>query len=58
MGKQFYGACRDVGFAYLINHGIPQQEIDEMFSWSKRLFELPKEVKMTAPHPPGGEHHR
>lgn len=29
-----------------------------MFNYSKRFFELPMDVKMTAPHPPAGDHHR
>jgi len=58
IGKKFYEACRDVGFAYLINTGIPQEKIDEMFEWSKKLFALPTEVKQRAPHPPEGWYHR
>ncbi|WVQ82264.1 hypothetical protein IAT38_004392 [Cryptococcus sp. DSM 104549] len=58
IGKRFYAACRDVGFAYLINHGLAQAEVDEIFATSKRFFELPHEVKMTAPHPPEGAKHR
>ncbi|KAL7422068.1 hypothetical protein Q5752_003843 [Cryptotrichosporon argae] len=58
IGQLFYAACRDVGFAYLINHGIPQDAIDDMFDWSRRFFALPLEVKMTAPHPPRGDQHR
>ena len=29
-----------------------------MFDYSRRFFALPQEVKMTAPHPPAGDHHR
>lgn len=58
IGERFYAACRDVGFAYLVNHGVPPSQIHEMFSWSKRFFDLPHEVKITAPHPPRGDHHR
>ena len=58
VGKQFYAACRDVGFAYLINTGIPQEMVERMFAMSKAFFELPQEVKMTVPHPPQGDRHR
>ncbi|THU82718.1 oxidoreductase [Dendrothele bispora CBS 962.96] len=68
IGQKFFAACRDVGFAYLINTGIPQEKVDEMFTWcekthwvasySSRFFKLPLEVKMKAPHPPEGWKHR
>ncbi|TFK84103.1 thymine dioxygenase [Polyporus arcularius HHB13444] len=47
-----------VGFVYLINHGIPEEQIKGMFDWSKRFFAQPMEVKQQAPHPPSGTHHR
>ncbi|KDQ14484.1 hypothetical protein BOTBODRAFT_32614 [Botryobasidium botryosum FD-172 SS1] len=49
---------KSIGFVYLVNHGLPQEKIDEMFAWSKKFFDLPKETKMLAPHPPSGTHHR
>ena len=58
VGKQFYTACRDVGFAYLINTGFPQEMVERMFAMSKAFFELRQEVKMTVPHPPQGDQHR
>ena len=58
VGKHFYTACRDVGFAYLINTGFPQDMVERMFVMSKAFFELPQEVKMTVPHPPQGDQHR
>lgn len=30
-----YDACRDFGFFYLINHGVPQALIDDMLTESK-----------------------
>ncbi|KAL0566942.1 hypothetical protein V5O48_015056 [Marasmius crinis-equi] len=66
--KKFYEACRDVGFAYLINTGIPQEKVDGMFEWlrsyhcylmsSAKLFKLPLEIKKKALHPPEGWRHR
>ncbi|KIP04361.1 hypothetical protein PHLGIDRAFT_76061 [Phlebiopsis gigantea 11061_1 CR5-6] len=49
---------KDTGFVYLINHGLPQEKVDEMFGWSKRFFEQPADVKLLAPHPANGSHHR
>ena len=46
-------ACRRVGFVYVVNHGVADELLDEAFGWSKKLFDLPTEKKMLAPHPPG-----
>ncbi|KAJ3889992.1 flavonol synthase/flavanone 3-hydroxylase [Lentinula edodes] len=58
IGIKLFEACRDVGFAYLVNTGIPQGQIDGMFDWSAKLFALPIETKLKAPHPPEGWKHR
>ncbi|KAK7041439.1 hypothetical protein VNI00_009305 [Paramarasmius palmivorus] len=58
IGREFFKACRDVGFAYLVNTGIPKDKVDEMFEWSSKFFSLPVEVKNKAPHPPEGWKHR
>lgn len=49
---------KSIGFVYLVNHGLSQEKIDDMFAWSRRFFEQPRETKMLAPHPPSGTHHR
>ena len=51
-------ACRKVGFVYIINHPVSPQRLAEAFAMSKRLFDLPREKKMLAPHPPGFAVHR
>ncbi|KAJ3495794.1 hypothetical protein NLG97_g3132 [Lecanicillium saksenae] len=51
-------AFREVGFAYIKNHGIPEEKIEEAFSWSRKFFDLPQSEKDKAPHPPEGWHHR
>lgn len=51
-------ACRNVGFVYVTHHGVPQELVDEAFGWARKLFALPLEQKMLAPHPPGPEVHR
>ncbi|XP_042492376.1 2-oxoglutarate-Fe(II) type oxidoreductase hxnY isoform X2 [Macadamia integrifolia] len=39
-------ACLDSGFFYVVNHGISQDFMDEVFSQSKRFFDLPNDTKM------------
>ncbi|CAD6589710.1 MAG: hypothetical protein TREMPRED_005482, partial [Tremellales sp. Tagirdzhanova-0007] len=51
IGDQFYKACHEVGFAYIVNHGIPQKKIDGMFDYSRRFFDLPLETKRSILHP-------
>jgi len=51
-------ACREVGFVYISDHGIPQETLDQAFAISKKFFSLPREQKMKAPHPPGWAIHR
>lgn len=58
VAKELTNACRDVGFVYIINHGLPQDLLDEAFDTAKRLFELSHDEKMKAPHPDGPEVHR
>ncbi|KAK7704123.1 hypothetical protein SLS64_008681 [Diaporthe eres] len=58
VAKDLAEACRGVGFVYIINHGVTPELLDEAFSWSKKLFDLPEEKKMLAPHPPGPNVHR
>lgn len=51
-------ACREVGFVYIKNHGVPQDQLDQAFALSKQFYDLPTEDKMKAKHPPGYEVHR
>ncbi|XP_057969134.1 2-oxoglutarate-Fe(II) type oxidoreductase hxnY isoform X2 [Malania oleifera] len=39
-------ACLDSGFFYIINHGISQEFMDEVFSQSREFFSLPINEKM------------
>jgi len=32
-GQKVYEAFRDVGFAYIKNHGLPQELLDQAFEW-------------------------
>lgn len=38
-------ACREIGFFYITNHGIPQALIDSVYAEAKRFFSLPPEEK-------------
>ncbi|KAL4791286.1 hypothetical protein BDV19DRAFT_401479 [Aspergillus venezuelensis] len=58
VAQELVDACQRVGFVRIINHSIPGSTLDETFEWVKRLFALPEEEKMKAPHPEGWELHR
>jgi isopenicillin N synthase-like dioxygenase len=45
IAKKIGSACRDVGFFYVRNHGIPGELVDGVFAASKSFFELPTETK-------------
>lgn len=58
VARELTAACRNVGFVQIINHGLPDDVLQEAFAWSKKLFDLPMEQKMLAPHPDGPNVHR
>ncbi|KAF5936489.1 hypothetical protein HYC85_027618 [Camellia sinensis] len=43
-------ACIECGFFYLINHGVEQELLKQVFDESKRFFSLPLEEKMKLLH--------
>ncbi|MDC0610779.1 2OG-Fe(II) oxygenase [Vibrio sp.] len=43
--KQIDSACRELGFFYVIGHGIPQTQFDHIESMAGKLFALPEEEK-------------
>ena len=45
VAQAIYQACHQVGFMYLINHGVPQLKIDQAFEQSRQFFSLPLEQK-------------
>ncbi len=45
VAKEIYQACHEVGFLYLINHGIPQAQISRAFEESRQFFNLPMAQK-------------
>ncbi|MDE2239416.1 MAG: isopenicillin N synthase family oxygenase, partial [Rhodospirillales bacterium] len=38
-------ACREIGFFYIKNHGIPQELIDRVYENARHFFALPPEEK-------------
>ena len=40
VAAEIYRACHEVGFLYLIHHGIPPGDIDRAFEQSRRFFDL------------------
>ncbi len=45
LGEKIAGACQDVGFFYIVNHGIPQEKIARMFNVAEEFFALPLDQK-------------
>ncbi|KAL2866140.1 isopenicillin N synthase family dioxygenase [Aspergillus lucknowensis] len=58
VAHEVYQAFKHVGFAYIKNHGVPQELVNEAFGWSAKFFALPQSDKEKAPHPPEGWYHR
>ena len=50
--------CRRYGCVAITGHGVPSSLLDEAFIMSKKLFDLPLEEKMKAPHPDAVRPHR
>lgn len=58
VGQQLHAACRDVGFFYIVGHGMPPEVQEGVLAQARRWFELPVR---TAPNCPSGccaSHHR
>ncbi len=43
--RQIDSACRELGFFYVVGHGIPQQQFDYIESMAEKLFTLPESEK-------------
>jgi isopenicillin N synthase-like dioxygenase len=46
LAREIGAACRDIGFFYVTNHGIPPALIDRTFAMARAFFALPLEAKM------------
>ncbi|KAM0511061.1 hypothetical protein ACHAPE_010265 [Trichoderma viride] len=58
VAKELYEAFKNVGFAYVKNHGVPQDAVDEALVWNHRFFGMPQTDKDKAPRPSASWHHR
>ena len=45
IADQLWAASTEIGFFQLVNHGIPQSQIDEAFDMTARFFDLSQETK-------------
>lgn len=57
-GLKMVQVMRDVGFMYIINHGIEINDQKRLFEWSKKFFKMDIIQKQKCPHPINGAHHR
>lgn len=46
IGQASDSALQRVGFFFVINHGVPQSQIDDLFDQAARLFALPDAEKL------------
>ncbi|ETS85896.1 hypothetical protein PFICI_03921 [Pestalotiopsis fici W106-1] len=50
--QQLCAAAEDVGFFAIVDHGIPQADVDTMFATSQAFFQLPEPAKCSVPWSP------
>jgi isopenicillin N synthase-like dioxygenase len=43
--RELVDAFKNVGFVYLLNHGISAAKVESVFSKSKQFFEMPQDRK-------------
>jgi isopenicillin N synthase-like dioxygenase len=55
VAAELRAACVDIGFFYLVNHGIALAELTELVAWGHRFFELPLDEKMRVHRAQGTE---
>lgn len=49
IADQLWQASTEIGFFQLVNHGIPQSQIDEAFEFAEKFFDLPMATKAKYP---------
>jgi isopenicillin N synthase-like dioxygenase len=43
--KHIVDAFKTYGFVYLVNHGISDAKVEQLFDWSRKFFALPESVR-------------
>ena len=46
LAKQLFDAIQNIGFFYIVNFGLSQEEVDRQFAIGKSFFELSTEEKL------------
>lgn len=46
LAKEFYSVYSEVGFSYIVNHQIPAEMVEGVFSASRKFHALPRDRKM------------
>ena len=49
IAEQVWNASTEIGFFQIVNHGIPQEQVDEAFAMTERFFALPNDTKANYP---------
>lgn len=49
IADQLWHASTEIGFFQLVNHGIPQEQVDEAFDMTAKFFALPHDTKAKMP---------
>lgn len=47
LAQQLFGALQTIGFFYIVNFGLGQEEVDRQFAIGKAVFDLPTEEKLS-----------
>ncbi|KAI9254445.1 hypothetical protein BDA99DRAFT_586520 [Phascolomyces articulosus] len=45
VAQEVLEACKTIGFFYIVNHGLPKDQIEHSFELAKDFFDLPSEEK-------------
>ncbi|KKK25311.1 hypothetical protein AOCH_003303 [Aspergillus ochraceoroseus] len=56
--QRLFASLSSVGFVKIRNHTIPEEVVEEVFSWSQKFFAMPLEQKANAAHPAQANPHR
>lgn len=47
LAQQLFEALQTIGFFYIVNFGLAQEEVDRQFAIGKAVFDLPTEEKLS-----------